>query len=344
MPPRPKVYSSSEANDLSWIQGKTVLVTGGTDGLGLAGIKALCRSPSKPARIILLARNPAKAKHVEGAVTSKGVAFNLIVADCGRPKDVFAACREVEKVTDALHCIWNNAGLWNMTRSGVETQEDGLEMHFAVNYLAMAILVTELRELLARSAPARVVVTGSFTSMEFKRGVVDFDNLQCENGRHTLGMPQGYTYSHSKLMQHVWCKHYAKLLPRGVTINVGCPGQVATNICIIGCIKMFTCYFFYMFLPCFWMSRQPFEGCKPLLHAIGSQAMDGVTGQYVDWGKGRFLFMRRYRPAPLEFYPSQGFSGMPTAPTTSDEAKCKQLYDATEAIIAPLRQKYNNPV
>jgi len=262
----------------------------------------------------------------------------VVLADCAKPKELIAGCREVLRVTDVVHCVWNNAGMWNMTSRRVELQEDGLEVHFAVNYPAMVIIVTELRDVLAKSAPARVVVTGSFTSYEFMQGEVHFDNLQCENGKHALkGLPHGYTYAHSKLMQHVWCKHYQSLLPQGVTINVADPGQVATNMCIFGCIKMVTCYIFYMLLPCFWMSRQPWEGCKPLLHLVGSQSMVGVTGQYLDWGKGRFCCMRRRRPVPLEFYPSYG---MAAAPTTGNTNKCKELYDTTERILQPLREKY----
>mmetsp|Transcript_60757 Transcript_60757/g.195754 ORF Transcript_60757/g.195754 Transcript_60757/m.195754 type:complete len:349 (+) Transcript_60757:73-1119(+) len=342
MVPLPQVYGSAEANDLTWIQGKTLLVTGGTDGLGFAGIKALCKSAFKPARIILFARNPRKADSVKKHVASRGVELNVVLADCQKPKELIAGCREVEKITDVLHCIWNNAGIWNMTSKKVEEQEDELEVHFAVNYIAMVLIVTELQELLAKSAPARVVVTGSFTSYEIMKGKVDFDNLQCENGKHSRGVPQAKTYAHSKLMQHVWCKHYAALLPEGVTINVADPGIVASNICIWGWIKMLTCYVFYVFLPCFWQSRQPWEGCRPLLHLIGSQAMNGITGQYLDWGKGRFCCMRRRKPVPMEFYPSQGLFEMPAAPTTSDVGKCGELYDATEKILEPLREKYNS--
>lgn len=251
---------------------------------------------------------------------------------------MIAGCREVERITDVLHCIWNNAGMWNMTSAKVEKQADGFEVHFAVNYLAMVLIITELHHLLRKSAPARIVVTGSFTSYEFMKGTVHFDNLQCENGRHFMrGFCQAYTYSHSKLMQHVWCKHYAELLPDGVTINVADPGQVASNICILGIIKMLTCYVLYIILPCFWMSRQPWEGCRPLMHLIGSQAMNGVTGQYLDWGKGRFCCMRRRRPVPLQFYPSYGFRAMPAAPTTSSAEQCKKLYEETERLIGPLR-------
>jgi len=178
-------------------------------------------------------------------------------------------------------------------------------------------------------------------SYEIAKGIIDFGNLQCEDGKHAKGFNQAIPYSRTKLMQHAWCKHYSTLLPSGITINVADPGIVASNICILPYIKLLTCYIFYIVLPCFWQSRQPWEGCQPLVHCIASEAMDGKTGQYVDWGKGRFCCMRRRKPVPLEFYPAQSYKAtMVAAPTTSDPEKCKQLYDATAEILEPIRLKY----
>ena len=71
--------------------------------------------------------------------------------------------------------------------------------------------------------------------------------------------------------------------------------------------------------------------------------MDGVTGQHLDWGKGRFCFMRCFKPVPLEFYPGQTWGReMAAAPTTSDAGKCKELYEMTERIVANLRIKYKS--
>ena len=138
----------------------------------------------------------------------------MVKADSSKPKEITAAAREVEKITDKSHCIWNNAGIWT-TAKEIQPQEDELEMHFVTNYFAMALLFKELECLKVKSVPSLLVVTGSFTSWEMMKGVVRFDNMQCENGKHKLTLGQGWTYAHSKLFQHVWCKHYATLLPDG---------------------------------------------------------------------------------------------------------------------------------
>jgi len=310
-------YEGAEADDLSWIQGKTLLA-----------------SSSKPKRIILFARNPKKADVIKEEVEQAGMQCNVVIADGLKPKEIIAGCREVEQLTDKLECIWNNAGNWSVDKD-VTKQEDGIEVHFALNYIAMVLIVTELRELLQKSAPSRVVVTGSFTSWEMMKGVVHFDNLQCENGKHKLTVKQGFTYAHSKLLQHVWCKHYADLMPQGVTINVGDPGAVETNIELMNDFKKKLGCCFRCFKKVNAM-RTPDVGCRPLLHMIGARAMDGVSGSYIDWGRKKPKLIKR-KPVPMEFYPE---FGMKVAPSTVDPKQCERLYLETEKIVEALRTAY----
>jgi len=333
------LYSEADADDLSWIKDKTLLCTGITDGLGLAGIGKLCESSSKPEHVIFMARNPTKAEGVKQMIESKQVKCTVVKADSSKPKEIIAAAREIEKITDKLHCVWNNAGIWT-TAKEVQLQEDKLEMHFATNYLAMALLFKELESLMVKSAPSRLVVTGSFTSWEMMKGVVDFDNLQCENGKHKLMMGQGWTYAHSKLLQHVWCKHYATLLPDGVTVNVCDPGAVVTNIEVFDTFKKCSCLF-----KCFQKAnamRTPDVGCMSALHLIGAQSMSDKNGMYLDWGKKKPTLTKR-NPVELGYYPDyvrDKPKGSKSSPTTLDPAQCKRLYEATEKIIVDLQGKY----
>jgi NAD(P)-dependent dehydrogenase (short-subunit alcohol dehydrogenase family) len=341
--PEPEVkvelYSTAEADDLSWIKDKILLCTGITDGLGLAGILKLCESSSKPNHVIFMARNPKKAEGVKEQIEKNGIKCSVVKADSSKPNEIIAAAREIETLTTKLDCIWNNAGIWT-TAKDVQQQEDKLEMHFATNYLAMALLFRELEALVKKSAPARLVVTGSFTSWEMMKGTVQFDNLQCENGKHKLTMDQGWTYAHSKLLQHVWCKHYATLLPDGVTVNVVDPGAVATNIEVLSDLKK--CY-------CIWAcfkkanaTRTPEVGSMSALHAIGATDMNGKNGMYLDWGRKKVALVKR-KPVPLGYYPdyqNDKPKGMKSSPSTLDPAKCKELYDVTEKIIVELQEKY----
>jgi NAD(P)-dependent dehydrogenase (short-subunit alcohol dehydrogenase family) len=342
--PEPEVkvelYSSAEADDLSWIKDKVLLCTGITDGLGLAGITKLCESESKPKHVIFMARNPKKAEGVKQEIESKGITCSVVEADSSKPHEIIRAARKIKSAHDRLDCIWNNAGIWTAAKE-VQLQEDQLEMHYATNYFAMALLFRELENLLIKSAPARFVVTGSFTSWEMMKGIVDFNNLQCENGKHKMVMDQGWPYAHSKLLQHVWCKHYATLLPDGVTVNVVDPGAVSTNIEVFGALKKCSCLF-----ACFKKVnavRTPAVGCMSALHAIGAKDMDGKNGMYLDWGRKKVALIKR-KPVPLGYYPDYQKDkpqGMKSSPTTLDPKLCKDLYDATEKIIEREQKKYN---
>lgn len=332
------LYTEAEADDLSWVKGKTLLCTGITDGIGLAGIGTLCESSSKPEHVIFMARNPQKAEGVKEMIGKNGIKCTVVKADSSKPKEIIAAAREVERATDTLHCIWNNAGIWTSAKE-VELQEDNLEKHFATNHLAMALLFKELESLMVKSAPSRMVVTGSFTSWGMMKGVVDFDNLQCENGKHKLLVGQGWTYSHSKLLQHVWCKHYATLLPDGVTVNVVDPGAVATNIEVFDGLKACSCAF-SLYKKAMAM-RTPDVGCMSALHAIGAESMSGKNGMYLDWGRKVALIKRK--PVELGVYPDfekDKPKGPKSAPSVVDPAQCQKLYEATEKIIVDLQGKY----
>merc|ERR1740129_1263218 len=100
---------------------------------------------------------------------------------------------------------------------------------------------------------------------------------------------------------------------------VGDPGAVETNIEVmtnfkskLGCC--FCC------LRAVNSMRTPDAGCRPLLHMIGARAIDGVSGQYVDWGRKKAKLIKR-KPVPLEFYPDYG---MKVAPSTADPKQCER--------------------
>merc|ERR1712054_606445 len=115
------------------------------------------------------------------------------------------------------------------------------------------------------------------------KGIANFDDLQWVGSPHSsMSIPQAKTYAHSKLLQHIWCKHYSSLMPPGVTLNVGDPGGVETNIDLLPIVKAKTgCCYSLCLKPGF---RTPDEGCQPLLHMLGAPAMDGINGHYLASG------------------------------------------------------------
>ena len=100
---------------------------------------------------------------------------------------------------------------------------DGIEATFAVNHLGYFLLTNLLRDLLVKSAPARVVTVAS---IGHRRGTLDFDDLGFERGYGIMK-----AYARSKLANVLFAAELARRLAgTGVTSNSLHPGSVATNI------------------------------------------------------------------------------------------------------------------
>jgi NAD(P)-dependent dehydrogenase (short-subunit alcohol dehydrogenase family) len=188
------------------------LVTGATDGLGRALAERLAQIGMT---VHMHGRNEEKlataAREIVAATGSERVFPHL--ADLASLAEVRGLADEIAKL-DALHLLINNAGIGSGYPDSRERQEsaDGLELRFAVNYLAPFILTERLLPLLRRSAPARIVMVAS-------RGqaAIDFDDPMLEStfyeGRRA--------YAQSKLALITYAVDLTDRLgpDAGVTIN-----------------------------------------------------------------------------------------------------------------------------
>ncbi|MDZ3822514.1 MAG: SDR family NAD(P)-dependent oxidoreductase [Pseudoxanthomonas sp.] len=153
--------------------GRTVLVTGSTDGLGRALALALA---AQGAHVIVHGRNAARGQAVVDEIAAAGQgSAEFVAAD-------FASLQGVRDFADAiaarhprLDLLVNNAGIAITGAQPRRTSEDGHELQFAVNYLAGWILVHRLRPALAAAAPSRVVNVASISAHD-----IDFDDVMLE--------------------------------------------------------------------------------------------------------------------------------------------------------------------
>lgn len=206
------------------IAGKTVLVTGGTTGIGRATVEELAR---RGAIVIFTARRPADGESVVASVTAATgndrVSHRELHLDDLASVRTFAA--GIRRDLDELHVLINNAGL-----SVPERREtiDGFELMFGVNHLGHFALVEELRPLLVASAPARIVVVAS--DAHRLGGPLDFDDLQGAHAR--FGVVGGLrAYGRSKLGNVLFTRELARRLEgTGVTANCLHPGVVRTRL------------------------------------------------------------------------------------------------------------------
>ena len=169
--------------------GKTVLITGSTDGLGRALARALA---AEGAHVIVHGRNAERGEALVEEIRRSGegsAAFHA--AD-------FASMAAVRDFADTiaaryprLDLLVNNAGIAIADNQPRRTSADGYELQFAVNYLAGWVLANRLRPNLAAAAPSRVINVASGSASP-----VDFDDVMLEKpGAHVRG------YGQSKLAQ-----------------------------------------------------------------------------------------------------------------------------------------------
>jgi NAD(P)-dependent dehydrogenase (short-subunit alcohol dehydrogenase family) len=189
---------------------RTTLITGATDGLGLALAERLAADGDD---LLLHGRDQAKLDRVSDRFAARGLSRpRTLAADLADLDQVRRLAAEVRASVDRLDVLVSNAGIGSGEPDGRtrRTSADGHELRFAVNYLAGFLLTLELLPLLRESAPARIVNVASIGQHP-----LDFDDLML---RHDYD--GGRAYGQSKLAQISSGFELAARLPTDeVTVN-----------------------------------------------------------------------------------------------------------------------------
>jgi NAD(P)-dependent dehydrogenase (short-subunit alcohol dehydrogenase family) len=145
------------------LDGKVILVTGATDGLGRALAAELA---ADGATVLVHGRNPARiadtvAEVIE--VAGRPDRVRSYQADLSSLEQVRDLAGQLLAAEPRLDVLVNNAGIGDLAPGGGRRQvsADGIELVFAVNYLAGYVLSRLLLPLLVKSAPSRIVYVAS---------------------------------------------------------------------------------------------------------------------------------------------------------------------------------------
>lgn len=243
--------------------GKTVLITGGTGGIGLATAAGLA---GLGARVGIVGRDPVRSETAAGQLRGAGAQVDVFVADMSSQREVRRLAEEVLAAYPRLDVLVNNVGGYWATR---HTTIDGLEHTFAVNHLAPFLLTDLLLDRLREGAGARVVTVSSAAQ---SMGTIDFADLQGErdyNGQRA--------YNQSKLANVMFTYELARRLAGSpVTANVLHPGVVRTNFG-----REDSGGWMRVMLPILRpILKSPSRGAATSIYLASSPEVEGVTGRY----------------------------------------------------------------
>jgi NAD(P)-dependent dehydrogenase (short-subunit alcohol dehydrogenase family) len=249
----------------SSMQGKICLVTGANSGIGKATALALAQ---RGATVVMVCRDRARGEEARSEIItqSRNTAVDLLQADLSSQQAIRHLVETFQHHYTHLHVLINNAGA---SFPGRRETVDGVEMTFAVNYLAPFLLTNLLLDRLTASAPARIV---NVSSNSHEAGSIDLDDLQEEKRYRPMRV-----YGQAKLAVVLFTYELARRLQgTGVTANCLHPGFVATHFgqrdvgpafrLLVKVIGSF--------------GTSPEKGAKTSIYLASSPEVEAVTGHY----------------------------------------------------------------
>jgi NAD(P)-dependent dehydrogenase (short-subunit alcohol dehydrogenase family) len=246
------------------MQGKVVVMTGGTSGIGQVSAEKLA---AMGARIVLVARSKSRGDATLGRLRELAPSqeHSVHYGDVSRLADLNRLAAEIKAAEPRIDVLINNAGAMFGQR---QLTEDGLELTFATNHMSYFVLTHGLRASLLAAGAARVINTSSHAHY---RARLDFDDLQSEHDYK--GFP---AYSRSKLCNILFTRALAgRLAGTGITTNSLHPGFVKTRFGdesggwmarILGLMKLFA------------ISQE--KGAETITYLASSDDVAKTTGLY----------------------------------------------------------------
>jgi NAD(P)-dependent dehydrogenase (short-subunit alcohol dehydrogenase family) len=191
------------------MDGKTVLVTGSTDGVGRYVAAKLAGAGAK---VLIHGRDGGRGRALADEIRREGRGEAVFYqADLSSLAGASGLAEALLADNKRLDIFISNAGIGSQNDGPArQVSADGHELRFAVNYLAGFLLAYRLLPLLRASAPSRIVNVASLGQHP-----IDFDDVMI-----TKGYSGSRAYAQSKLSQIMFTIDLAdELKGTGVTVN-----------------------------------------------------------------------------------------------------------------------------
>lgn len=263
-------WQSGVCTSRASLDGKTVIITGASAGIGKEAAKDLA---SRGARVIMACRNIEKAERAAAEVRASARGRGEAVVRHLDTSDLASVRRFADKILreeEKLHILINNAGIVGPPTR--EVTEDGLEVTMATNHYGHFLLTNLLLGLIKKSAPSRII---NLTSDS--HDYVSKFNPDCLNFEHDYYSSMT-AYGQSKLCNILFSLELTrKLEGTGVTANSVHPGCVSTEIFYKGKVTWFLWVCGKLF---FFMGKDASLGAQTIIHAAVSEDLEGVSAKY----------------------------------------------------------------
>lgn len=246
------------------MKNKTVIITGGSSGIGKVTARELAR---QGALVVIISRDikrgNAALAEIKHATGNEQVYF--IPCDLSRMANVKLLALEIQNRYDKIDVLINNAGI---LPGRFTLTPEGYELCWATNYLSGFLLTNLLWQQLLNAETARII---NVSSEAHRLGQIDINQL------HTAKNYSSFTaYCDSKLANILFTYELAHRLElTNITANCLHPGVIASNFgtTSFGLLKWL-----------FWLGR-PFmqstaKGAETLIYLATSPEVAGVTGKY----------------------------------------------------------------
>jgi NAD(P)-dependent dehydrogenase (short-subunit alcohol dehydrogenase family) len=198
--------------------GKIILVTGATDGIGYQTALELAEAGHK---VLVHGRNRDKSEKRANEIRNKSSnpGVEAVWADLTDFKQIENLAGNIKNNYDRLDVLINNAGVFENEKIILQ---NGYERTFMVNHLAPFGLTLLLSDLIISTPSSRIVNVSSMA----QSGSIDFDNL---NGEKYFDPYNAYAVS--KLENVLFTYRLAELLKdTGTCTNCLHPGVISTKL------------------------------------------------------------------------------------------------------------------
>ena len=197
---------------------KIILVTGATDGIGLATAEELI---DRGNIILLHGRSETKSKDIVSKINAKKNGKAIPVwGDFSRMHDVMKIGEQILSMSLQIDVLVNNAGIYKNERI---VTVDGFEETMAVNHFAVHLLTNDLINKKVISKTGRIVVVSSMAHHGIS---IDLNNLD-----FNLNFSGFNAYATSKLANILFTQCLAqKLSQTKLTVNALHPGVIDTKL------------------------------------------------------------------------------------------------------------------